>query len=92
MPHFAWLRPHLYTVTVRIALAEISPTVGDFNGNSTRIVHFSLRAKNAGVDLILFPESSVCGYPPRDLVERPWFVERNRHAAEEIASGPAESQ
>ena len=86
MPHLARLRPHLYTVTVRIALAQINPTVGDFNGNSTRIVDFSLRAKSAGVDLILFPELSVCGYPPRDLVERPWFVERNRHAAEEIAS------
>jgi len=38
-----------------------------------------------GVDLVLFPELSVCGYPPRDLVERTWFVERNRCAAEEIA-------
>jgi NAD+ synthase (glutamine-hydrolysing) len=71
---------------VRIALAQINPTVGDFSGNSAKIIDYALRAKSAGVDLVLFPELSVCGYPPRDLVERPWFVERNRQAAEEIAS------
>ena len=76
-----------YTVSVRIALAQINPTVGDFGGNSAKIIDYALRAKSAGVDLVLFPELSVCGYPPRDLVERPWFVERNRQAAEEIASG-----
>jgi NAD+ synthase (glutamine-hydrolysing) len=70
---------------VRIALAQINPTVGDFSGNSAKIVDYSLRARSAGIDLILFPELSVCGYPPRDLVERPWFIERNRHTAEEIA-------
>ena len=74
-----------YTVKVRIALAQINPTIGDFKGNSAKIIDYSLRAKSAGVDLILFPELSICGYPPRDLVERPWFVERNRQAAEEIA-------
>ena len=72
---------------MRIALAQINPTVGDFGGNSAKIIDYALRAKSAGVDLVLFPELSVCGYPPRDLVERPWFVERNRQAAEEIASG-----
>jgi NAD+ synthase (glutamine-hydrolysing) len=82
----AWLRPHLYTNRVRIALAQINPTVGDFRGNSAKIIDYAMRAKSAGVDLILFPELSVCGYPPRDLVERPWFIERNRLAAEEIAS------
>ena len=71
---------------MRIALAQINPTVGDFRGNAAKIIDYSLRAKSAGVDLILFPELSVCGYPPRDLVERPWFIERNRQAAEGIAS------
>lgn len=74
-----------YTVKVRIALAQINPTVGDFQGNSGKIIDYSLRAKSAGVDLIVFPELSVCGYPPRDLVERSWFVERNRRSTEEIA-------
>ena len=71
---------------MRIALAQINPTVGDFSGNSAKIIDYALRAKSAGIELVLFPELSVCGYPPRDLVERPWFIERNRKAAEEIAS------
>ena len=70
---------------MRIALAQINPTVGDFQGNSSKIIDYSLRAKSAGVELVLFPELSVCGYPPRDLVDRPWFVERNRETVEEIA-------
>ena len=78
-----------YTGTVRIALAQINPTVGDFRGNSAKIIDFALRAKIAGIDLVLFPELSVCGYPPRDLVERSWFVERNRQTAEEIAKQTA---
>ena len=82
----AWLRLPRYTDKVRIALAQINTTVGDFDGNSAKIIDYSIRAKSAGVDLVLFPELSVCGYPPRDLVERPWFVERNRQTAEEIAS------
>jgi NAD+ synthase/NAD+ synthase (glutamine-hydrolysing) len=70
---------------VKIALGQINPTVGDFSGNAAKIVDFSLRAKSAGAGLILFPELSVCGYPPRDLVERPSFVAHNRHSAERIA-------
>ena len=70
---------------MRIALGQINTTIGDFDGNAARIIDFALRAKSAGVELILFPELSVCGYPPRDLVERPWFVERNRQTAEAIA-------
>ena len=70
---------------MRIALAQINTTVGDFSGNSARIIDFAQRARTAAVDVVLFPELSICGYPPRDLVERPWFVERNRQAAEAIA-------
>jgi NAD+ synthase (glutamine-hydrolysing) len=71
---------------VKIALGQINPTVGDFSGNAAKITHFAQRAKSAGAGLILFPELSVCGYPPRDLVERPSFVARNREAAERIAA------
>ncbi len=74
-----------YTDGVRIALGQINTLIGDFRGNSAKIIDYSRRARSAGVDLILFPELSVCGYPPRDLVERPWFVERNRQAVEAIA-------
>jgi NAD+ synthase/NAD+ synthase (glutamine-hydrolysing) len=71
---------------VRIALGQINPTVGDFAGNAAKIVDFAQRAQAAGAGLILFPELSVCGYPPRDLVERPSFVVHNRESAERIAA------
>lgn len=71
---------------MKIALGQINPTVGDFSGNSAKIVDFSRRAQAAGAGLILFPELSVCGYPPRDLVERPSFVARNRETVERIAA------
>jgi NAD+ synthase (glutamine-hydrolysing) len=71
---------------VKIALGQINPTVGDFSGNAAKIIEFSQRAQAGGAELILFPELSVCGYPPRDLVERPSFVARNRQTAEQIAS------
>ena len=71
---------------MKIALGQINPTVGDFEGNATRIIDFAGRAQTAGAGLILFPELSVCGYPPRDLVERASFVAHNREAAERIAA------
>jgi NAD+ synthase/NAD+ synthase (glutamine-hydrolysing) len=70
---------------VKIALGQINPTVGDFAGNAAKIVDFAHRAQAAGAGLILFPELSVCGYPPRDLVERASFIVRNRETAERIA-------
>ena len=71
---------------MKVALGQINPTVGDFSGNSGKIIEFSRRARVAGAGLILFPELSVCGYPPRDLVERPSFVARNRETVERIAA------
>jgi len=70
---------------VKIALGQINTTIGDFAGNSAKIIEYAQRARSGGVELILFPELSICGYPPRDLVEQRWFVERNREAAEAIA-------
>jgi len=71
---------------VKIALGQINPTVGDFSGNAAKIIQFAEQARSAGAGMILFPELSVCGYPPRDLVERPSFVARNRTTAEQIAA------
>jgi NAD+ synthase (glutamine-hydrolysing) len=71
---------------VKIALGQINPTVGDFAGNAAKIIQFSRRAQADGAGLILFPELSVCGYPPRDLVERPSFVARNRETLDRIAA------
>ncbi len=70
---------------MKIALGQINSTVGDFSGNASRMVDFSRRAASAGAGLIIFPELSVCGYPPRDLVEKPAFVAKNQETAERIA-------
>ena len=71
---------------MKIALGQINPTVGDFPGNRQKIVEYARRAQQAGAGLILFPELSICGYPPRDLVERPSFVAHNRESMEQIAA------
>jgi NAD+ synthase (glutamine-hydrolysing) len=78
--------PRIYTGCVKIALGQINPTIGDFSGNAAKIIDFSKRAAAAGAGLILFPELSVCGYPPRDLVERSSFVTKNRQSVEHIAA------
>jgi NAD+ synthase (glutamine-hydrolysing) len=80
------LLSRLYTGTVKIALGQINPTVGDFTGNAAKIIEFSGRARAAGAGLVMFPELSVCGYPPRDLVERASFINRNRETVEHIAA------
>ncbi len=71
---------------MKIALGQINPTVGNFSGNAAKIIRFSLEARSAGAELILFPELSVSGYPPRDLVENPLFVTRCRATVEKIAA------
>ena len=71
---------------MKIALGQINPTVGDFAGNSAKIIAYAARARSDGAGLILFPELSICGYPPRDLVERASFVAHNREAAEHVAA------
>jgi len=70
---------------VKVALGQINPTVGDFQGNSAKIIDAAQRAQAAGAGLILFPELSVCGYPPRDLVEKASFVARNQETVQAIA-------
>jgi NAD+ synthase/NAD+ synthase (glutamine-hydrolysing) len=71
---------------VKIALAQINPTVGDFTGNAAKLRSYTAKAQQRGADLVLFPELSVCGYPPRDLVELPAFVARSRQVLEELAA------
>ena len=68
-----------------VAVAQIDTTVGDFEGNADRILHAGRRAEAAGADIVLFPELAVCGYPPRDFVERPAFVADAERAARRIA-------
>jgi NAD+ synthase (glutamine-hydrolysing) len=75
---------------VKIALGQINPTIGDFSGNSKKIIDFSRRAHASGAELAMFPELSVCGYPPRDLLEKPAFVARCQQAVKEIAAAVPE--
>jgi NAD+ synthase (glutamine-hydrolysing) len=70
---------------VKIALGQINPTIGDFTGNSKKIIESSRQALAQGAEMILFPELAVCGYPPRDLLEKPAFVDRNQKVVNEIA-------
>jgi NAD+ synthase (glutamine-hydrolysing) len=70
---------------MRIALAQINTTVGDFNGNVERIVRFAREGQRRGADLVVFPELALTGYPPRDLVEVPHFVERSEQELDRLA-------
>ncbi len=74
---------------MKIALAQINPTVGDFSGNLAAILHFAARASQAGADLVVFPELCICGYPPADLLEKPAFVERAQQVLQELAERTA---
>jgi len=70
---------------MKIALAQINPTVGDFAGNSEKIRRRAEEARQHGADLAVFTELCLCGYPPRDLVEQPSFLQHNRTALEALA-------
>jgi NAD+ synthase (glutamine-hydrolysing) len=73
-------------VTVlRVALAQLNPTVGDLDGNVAKILHTYDLAETAGCDIVAFPELSVTGYPPEDLVLKPGFVADTEAALVRIA-------
>jgi NAD+ synthetase len=75
---------------VKIALAQINPTVGDFSGNLERIVAASRRAAALGARLTVFSELVICGYPPADFLEKPSFLARCRTAVDELAAATGE--
>ena len=72
---------------MKVALAQINPTVGDFDGNAAKIRDAAAEARRRGADLAIFSELSLCGYPPLDLVERPEFVARNLEELDRLAAG-----
>jgi NAD+ synthase (glutamine-hydrolysing) len=74
---------------VKIALAQINPTVGDFAGNTKKILDYATRAGDSGAALVMFPELAVCGYPPADLLEKAVFIARAEQAVAEIAGWTA---
>lgn len=69
---------------MRVAVAQIDTTVGDFAGNSEKIVAFGRRAEKEGADLVLFPELALSGYPPKDLLERRSFLAEAERASSRI--------
>ncbi len=71
---------------MKIALAQINPTVGDFTGNLEKIVAATRKASEHGARLAVFSELAICGYPPADFLEKPGFLYRCRTAVDELAS------
>lgn len=71
---------------MRIALCQINPTVGDLKGNCEKIASWAKRAAHQGATVAVFPELALCGYPPRDLLERPQFIQDSREAVNQLCS------
>ena len=74
---------------MKIALAQINPKVGDFSGNARKVAEMAARAKAMGADLAVFPELTIMGYPPRDLVEHARFVDAGIETLEKLAQNIA---
>ena len=75
---------------LRVALAQLNPTVGDFDGNLAKLVEAYDDAAAEGCDVVAFPELSTTGYPPEDLVLKPGFVADNRAALDTFAARTGE--
>jgi len=70
---------------MRIAIAQINTTIGDFDNNAKRMIDGITWAKKQGAELVVFPEMTTCGYPPRDLLEKPLFIQRNLECVDEVS-------
>jgi NAD+ synthase (glutamine-hydrolysing) len=69
---------------MRVVIAQLNPTIGDYAGNVDKIEQtLAARAADAP-DLVVFPELFLCGYPPRDLLERAWFIQQARDATKRV--------
>ncbi len=77
---------------MKVALAQINPTIGDIDGNVAKILDFARRARDGGAELAIFPELAICGYPPMDLLLKDSFVHANLaglHSVRQHLSGIA---
>src|SRR5918995_2831346 len=74
------------TDLLRVALAQINPTVGDIRGNARKISDYTARARDEGAALVVFPELALTGYPPEDLLLKTGFLDAARVALDELAS------
>jgi len=71
---------------LRLALGQLNATVGDLDGNATRIADMTRRAREEGAALVVFPELALCGYPPEDLLLKPGFLDAARATLDELAA------
>jgi len=72
------------TRRIRVGMAQINTTVGDFKGNTQKVLEAVSQARSLGVDLLTFPELTICGYPPEDLLLRPQFIEENLKSLDRV--------
>ncbi|MEK7246837.1 MAG: nitrilase-related carbon-nitrogen hydrolase, partial [Chloroflexota bacterium] len=70
--------------TLRVGLAQINTTIGDLEGNVRKVREWTARARDLGVDIVSFPELTITGYPPEDLLLRPRFIEDNLAALNSV--------
>src|SRR6188474_820922 len=78
------------TDTLRIALAQLNPVVGDLVGNAARLRKARAEAAARGADLVVYPELFITGYPPEDLVRKPAFAAAARSAVVTLAAETAD--
>lgn len=74
---------------LRIGMSQINVTVGDFAGNTRKILDAIAEARSFGVDIITFPELAICGYPPEDLLFKPQFIKENLRCLEKVVESTA---
>ncbi len=70
---------------MKIALAQLNPTIGDFDGNVEKLAQTLSSLRDESPHLVVFPEMFLTGYPPRDLLERDWFIESAGRALDHLA-------
>jgi NAD+ synthase (glutamine-hydrolysing) len=83
------MMPKVGARRLRIAMAQLNTTVGDFEGNLRKMLEALKRAEALGADLLTFPELAVCGYPPEDLLFKPHFIAENRRYLEKLVEASA---
>ena len=70
---------------MKIALAQLNPTIGDLKGNAQQILKTAQQVAPQGVTLLLTPELSLCGYPPRDLLLNAHFIDEMEQELQQLA-------
>src|SRR5581483_834477 len=74
-------------ISMKVALAQINTTIGDLRGNEGKIMAAYRRGVEAGVELVMVPELTITGYPPRDLLLKKSFIAENLAVLDRLAAG-----